>query len=115
MKDILGREIEDLSNESWWGEERNKIEWYPKINSEKCINCGICFITCKGKKVFDWDIENNNPVVARPYNCMVGCNTCAMLCPVNAINFPDKSYLDDLVKRVGAIKKAKNIIENTKG
>ncbi|WP_457570047.1 4Fe-4S dicluster domain-containing protein [Desulfurobacterium sp.] len=111
MKDLLGREVKDLSEELWWGVKRKEIEWYPTINYEKCIGCGICFITCGGKKVFDWDIEKNRPIVARPYNCMVGCTTCRTLCPVDAISFPDKSYIRKLVKELNILQKAKERIE----
>ncbi len=111
MKDLLGREVKDLSNELWWGVPRSQIEWYPTVDYSKCVGCGICFITCAGKKVFDWDVEKNRPVVARPYNCMVGCTTCATLCPVGAISFPSKDFIKKLVKENKLIQKAKKIIE----
>lgn len=37
---------------------------------------------------------------------MVGCNTCAILCPCNAIEFPPKEYVKKLVIEHGIIRKA---------
>jgi MinD superfamily P-loop ATPase len=36
-----------------------------------------------GKNVFDWTEEGAR--VARPYDCQVGCSTCANFCLGNAI------------------------------
>jgi len=91
-KDVLGRVIRDLSNTEWWGIPRKEIPWYPQVDYKKCIGCGLCFMTC-GRVVFDWDFEQMRPIVARPYNCLVGCTTCANLCPGKAINFPSLEIL----------------------
>ncbi|WP_297510567.1 ferredoxin family protein [Thermococcus sp.] len=109
-KDALGREVKDLSVIPWWGVDRREIDWYPKINYDVCAGCGICFVTC-GRRVFDWDVERSVPIVARPYNCMVGCNTCAMLCPCNAIEFPPKEYLRKWVAKAKVTKKAFEIVD----
>jgi len=34
------------------GYPREKIKWYPKIDKNKCIKCGMC-MNC-GKSVYDW-------------------------------------------------------------
>jgi len=116
-KDALGRPVKDLSVIPWWGLDRKKIEWYPSINYDRCVGCGICFITC-GRRVFEWDKEMGKPVVARPYNCMVGCSTCATLCSCDAIEFPPKDYVRRLVIENGIIRKAfeitKPLTENAK-
>jgi len=108
-KDALGREIKDLSKVSWWGINRTEIEWYPTIDYDKCATCGICFVTC-GRRVFDFDKTSERIVVARPYNCMVACQTCANLCPTGALNFPDSSFIKTLVARNMIVKKAFEII-----
>jgi len=114
-KDALGREVKDLSVIPWWGLDRKEIEWYPRINYSVCARCGLCFVTC-GRRVFDWDTEDGKPVVARPYNCLVGCNTCSMVCPCNAIEFPPKEYVKKLVVEHGVIRKAFEITKPlTKG
>ncbi len=109
-KDKLGREVRDLSVIKWWGVDRKEIEWYPKINYERCARCGLCFIGC-GRRVFDWDDKEDKPIVARPYNCMVGCQTCANLCPCGAIEFPDVSYAKRWVAEAEVLRKAFEIME----
>jgi len=81
--------------DKWHGIDRKKIPWYPTIRTDKCISCKLCFVTC-GRLVFDWDDVANKPIVARPYNCMVGCTTCAAICPAQAIEFPDP----EIVRRI---------------
>ncbi|WP_297475688.1 ferredoxin family protein [Thermococcus sp.] len=108
-KDALSRDVKDLSVIPWWGVERKEIEWYPRINYDVCAGCGICFVTC-GRRVFDWDTDEGKPVVARPYNCMVGCSTCATLCPCNAIDFPPKEYIKKWIARAKVTKKAFEIV-----
>ncbi len=106
-KDILGRPIKDLSNIDWFGIPRREIEWYPRIDYDRCIGCGLCLLTCGGRVVYDWDFENMKPIVARPYNCMVGCDTCAKLCPRDAIHFPPLGYLRKIRDKAQAIIKSK--------
>ena len=36
-----------MSEESWRGIPRSKIPWGPKIDYEKCVNCGKCMDYCK--------------------------------------------------------------------
>ncbi|NPA62401.1 MAG: ferredoxin family protein [Methanococci archaeon] len=110
-KDPLGRVIRDWSVKPWWGIDRKKIEWYPKVNYDKCIGCGVCYITCANRVVFDWDKEKKKPVVARPYNCVVACTTCKMLCPVDALEFPDKEYMEKIIKEHKILVKAKEILK----
>ena len=104
-KDALDREVKDLTKISWWGLNRKEIEWFPKIDLNKCAGCGICFVSC-GRRVFDFDTSLEKPVVAQPYNCMVGCQTCANLCPTSAISFPDSNEIKKMVSKNNVVKKA---------
>lgn len=54
------------------------------------------------------------PIVARPYNCMVGCNTCANLCPRDAIGFPPLGYVRKLRDKAKAITKTRSKLEEIK-
>ncbi|MCD6508920.1 MAG: ferredoxin family protein [Thermoprotei archaeon] len=91
-KDALGRIIRDLSNTEWWGMLRKEIPWYPRVDYEKCTEYDLCFMTC-GRVVYDWNFKQMKPIVASPYNCLVGCSTCANLCLRGAINFPSLEVL----------------------
>ena len=94
---------------AWFsGYPREKIQWFPNINSSKCIKCGMC-MNC-GKKVFEW--TKKGPKVVRPYQCVVGCTTCANLCPVYAIIFPGlEENVRSIYKREGIWSKVKKQLE----
>ena len=85
------------------GYPREKVEWYPTVDLQNCVKCGIC-MNC-GKKVFEW--TDKGPKVVRPYNCVVGCTTCANLCMGRAITFPDIEELRELYKKHGIWAKVK--------
>ena len=85
------------------GYPRDKVDWQPCIDRDKCVKCGMC-MNC-GRDVYEWTAEG--PVVARPKDCVVGCTTCANLCLGDAITFPDIKKLRDLYKREGIWAKVK--------
>lgn len=58
--------------------------WYPIINEEDCIECGICTARCK-KDVYD--TTTMPPKVIQPDNCSFMCECCGSKCPVNAITY----------------------------
>ncbi|MBD3793738.1 MAG: ferredoxin family protein [Sulfuricurvum sp.] len=75
---------------SWHGIERTSIPWYPTVNPDQCIGCELCFVTC-GKSVYAMgEIDHKRKALVNdPYACVVGCTTCANICPTHAIGFPD--------------------------
>jgi len=75
---------------SWHGIPRREVPWYPTVDAEACIGCTLCYVTC-GRGVFD--MQDKIAVVSRPYECMVGCSTCATVCPVEAIGFPGRDLI----------------------
>ncbi|GAB4342559.1 MAG: hypothetical protein Kow0037_30050 [Calditrichia bacterium] len=87
--------VKDLSKQNWHGIPRKEIPWFPTIQAEHCIGCELCYVSC-GREVFDFDTKTKKAIVARPYNCMVGCSTCATTCPSQAITFPGR----DLIQRI---------------
>jgi len=75
---------------TWHGIPRQEIPWYPTVDADTCIGCTLCYVSC-GRGVYD--MQDNKSVVANPYDCMVGCSTCATVCPVEAISFPGRSLI----------------------
>jgi NAD-dependent dihydropyrimidine dehydrogenase PreA subunit len=95
---------------TWKGIPREKIEWYPTVDKDKCTGCGMCVTSC-GRNVFDFDPENNKAVVARPLQCMVGCTSCQVWCIYDAIRFPDPNDIKSLIKKRGVRKLAKKQLD----
>ena len=58
---------------------------YPKIDWDKCIGCGRCFISCQdgAHQAMGWDDDKRLPTFDQS-KC-VGCQLCALVCPVGAI------------------------------
>ena len=77
------------------GYPREKIDWFPTIDPQKCVICGIC-MNC-GKAVYDWTEDGSR--VGRPYSCIVGCSTCANLCMGKAISFPDIEGVREIYRK----------------
>ncbi|GAK56679.1 conserved protein [Candidatus Vecturithrix granuli] len=90
------------------GYPRENVEWFPTVDSEKCVKCGMC-MNC-GKAVYEW--TDKGSVVARPYACVVGCTTCGNLCLGEAITFPERAYIRDLYKREGIWGKVKKQLQD---
>jgi NAD-dependent dihydropyrimidine dehydrogenase PreA subunit len=70
---------------TWHGIPREDIPWKPAVDIEACIGCQLCYVTC-GRGVFEMQSGVAVPVAAM--ECVVGCSTCANVCPTSAISFP---------------------------
>lgn len=91
----------NLQQTTWHGVLREEIPWYPTVDSEICNGCELCFVTC-GRDVYEIEMKYNKhrkAKVERPYNCMVGCSTCAVVCPMQAISFPPRDVVWDIERK----------------
>lgn len=96
-------------NGKWHGLERTDIRWAPTVVAERCVGCGMCVTSC-GRGVYAFDFAANRPVVAAPEACMVGCTTCATLCLQDAIEFPSRGYIRELIRKQHLLRQAKDML-----
>ena len=75
---------------TWHGIPRAEVPWYPSVDRDTCIGCTLCYVTC-GRGVYE--MQDNKAVAANRYSCMVGCSTCGVVCPVEAISFPGRDLI----------------------
>lgn len=78
--------------------QRGKIPWFPTINNDVCIGDRECFNFCKNN-VFEWDEAAGRPMAANPYKCVLGCDACMQICPVEAITFPSQQELRQMIRQ----------------
>jgi NAD-dependent dihydropyrimidine dehydrogenase PreA subunit len=76
--------------QTWHGIPRQDIPWFPTVDTDACIGCTLCYVSC-GRGVYE--MQDNKSVVVNPYSCMVGCGTCGTVCPTQAISFPDHDLI----------------------
>lgn len=77
-------------DEMWHGIPRKDIPWFPTVDADTCIGCTLCYTTC-GRGVYE--MQDHRAVPVNAMNCMVGCSTCGTVCPVQAIDFPDRDLI----------------------
>jgi NAD-dependent dihydropyrimidine dehydrogenase PreA subunit len=83
-----------------YGFPRKEIDWYPRIDYDKCDpeKCGFFCVDYCHMKVYK--IEGNKVVVNDPYNCNVPSQSCAPRCPTDAIIFPSKADLKKMLRNL---------------
>jgi dihydropyrimidine dehydrogenase (NAD+) subunit PreA len=80
--DFIGKSVEKITH---WEYLDINYHHIAKINQDKCIHCGLCYIACE-----DASHQSINLEYGKPYNnytikedeC-VGCNLCQLVCPVD--------------------------------
>ena len=82
LEDIVG---EQLPNFVLPSELDRETVVYPKINRERCIGCGRCYISCQdgGHQAIAFDTDTRQPRIVGT-KC-VGCHLCRLVCPTGAI------------------------------
>jgi NAD-dependent dihydropyrimidine dehydrogenase PreA subunit len=79
--------------------QREKIPWFPTIDPDLCIGDQDCVNFCKNN-VLAFDEDTFKVIVVNPYNCVVGCDSCAKICPQEAIHFPSQDVLRATLRRL---------------
>lgn len=78
---------------------REKIPWFPTIDPDLCIGDQDCVDFCKNN-VLAFDEATFKVIVVNPYNCVVGCDSCARICPQEAIHFPSQANLRNTLRKL---------------
>jgi NAD-dependent dihydropyrimidine dehydrogenase PreA subunit len=78
---------------------REDIPWFPTVDAALCTGCRVCFEYCV-HGVYEWDAGRNAAVVARPFQCVVGCSGCQEKCAAGAISFPELEEIAVLLRRL---------------
>jgi NAD-dependent dihydropyrimidine dehydrogenase PreA subunit len=86
-----------MSEITFMGVPRSKIDWCPRLDYSKCNNCMDCAEFCP-HDVFE--IRENKLIVKNPNNCVVFCRACALSCELDAITFPEKNITTASIKQI---------------
>jgi NAD-dependent dihydropyrimidine dehydrogenase PreA subunit len=81
--------------------QRKRFPWFPTIKGEGCLLDLECLNFCPAG-VFDWDPATGKPVVARPFDCIPGCRSCAENCKGKSISLPGKREMAAALERIRA-------------
>jgi dihydropyrimidine dehydrogenase (NAD+) subunit PreA len=81
INDFIGKSVETITH---WEDLDINYHHVAKINQDKCIHCGLCYIACE-----DTSHQSINLTYGKPYNTYtikeeecVGCNLCQLICPL---------------------------------
>jgi NAD-dependent dihydropyrimidine dehydrogenase PreA subunit len=87
---------------TYTGLPRAEIDWFPRIDQEKCKS-KECDFHCIKFCPFGVFFQNNGMVeVSKPYECNVGDESCKFQCPLDAISFPIREELKEMLRKVRA-------------
>lgn len=77
LSDLVGKALPNVVSAE---EIDRSFKIIPKIDYDKCVNCGRCYVSCfdAAHQAIDWE-EGRKPVIND--NC-VGCHLCLNVCPV---------------------------------
>ena len=80
LSDDNNQKVKKMSEESYEGIPRNKIDWHPIINYEKCVSCGKCVDFCHVKSFGYEDINGKKKTIVQ------NLKVCVVLCGVAKIS-----------------------------
>jgi len=89
-----------MSEETFMGVPRDRIDWSPRIDYAKCNYCLECAKFCPHNVYEVRADEEIKLVVKNPLNCVVFCRACGKTCGPDAISFPDKGETTRLIKEI---------------
>jgi len=89
-----------MSESTFMGVPREKIDWSPRIDYGKCNYCMDCVEFCPHNVFEVNDAAERKLIVKNPNNCVVFCRACSKTCGPDAIDFPSKSETTAHIKKI---------------
>jgi len=89
-----------MSETTFMGVPRNKIDWCPRIDYDKCTDCMACVEFCPHDVFEVRESETPRLIIKNPENCVVFCRSCALACGLDALDFPDKTETTAHIKEI---------------
>ena len=82
LEDFIGKSVPTITH---WEDLDINYHHIAKINQDKCIHCGLCYIACEDTSHQAISLSPGNPY--NTYTVIdkecVGCNLCKLVCPVD--------------------------------
>ena len=87
LEDLVGEQIPSFVLPS---ELDRDTMVFPKVDREKCIGCGRCYVSCRdgGHQAITFDPDARQPHIVGT-KC-VGCHLCRLVCPVGAMGLAQR-------------------------
>jgi len=89
-----------MSASTFMGVPRNKIDWSPRLDYEKCNYCMECVKFCPHQVFEVREGDERKLIVRNPDNCVVFCRACARTCGLDALSFPNKIETTEKIKNI---------------
>ena len=87
-----------MAQETYAGVPRETIDWFPTLDPVLC-QPQSCQQECIGacpRDIYERTLDGK-VIVAHPYECTVGDISCSYKCPFNAISFPSRQDLKEML------------------
>jgi len=89
-----------MEESTFMGVPREKIDWSPRIDYDKCDYCMECVKFCPHDVYEVRENEEKKLIVKNPNNCVVFCRACGKTCGVDALSFPNKNETTKKIKEI---------------
>lgn len=89
-----------MEESTFMGVPREKIDWSPRIDYDKCDYCMECVKFCPHNVYEVRENEEKKLIVKNPNNCVVFCRACGKTCGVDALSFPNKNETTKKIKEI---------------
>jgi len=89
-----------MSETTFMGVPREKINWAPVIDYDKCNYCMECVKFCPHQVYEVRENDEKRLIIKNPNNCVVFCRACGKTCGPDALSFPNKSETTKYIKEI---------------